>query len=125
MSKFFNIAGPCIPEEHYIVPVLERLPELPRLIATKQFFVIHAARQSGKTTLLKALARDLNAKGTHVALYCSLETVHTQLFGYLDRMGLTEGWLAVFDRGPAVSWETKLTWQTLVSEGKTVHVVGL
>jgi len=75
MSKFFNIAGPCIPEEHYIVPVLERLPQLPRLIATKQFFVIHAARQSGKTTLLKALARDLNAKGTHVALYCSLETV--------------------------------------------------
>lgn len=75
MSKFFNIAGPCIPEEHYIVPVLERLPQLSGLIATKQFVVIHAARQSGKTTLLKALARDLNAKGTHVALYCSLETV--------------------------------------------------
>ena len=75
MSKFFNIAGPCIPEEHYLVPVLERLPQLSGLIATKQFFVIHAARQSGKTTLLKALARDLNAKATHVALYCSLETV--------------------------------------------------
>jgi len=25
----------------------------------------------------------------------------------------------------AVSWETKLTWQTLVSEGKTLHVLGL
>jgi type II secretory pathway predicted ATPase ExeA len=75
MSKFFNIAGPCIPEEHYLVPVLERLPPLSGLIATKQFFVIHAARQSGKTTLLKALARDLNSKATHVALYCSLETV--------------------------------------------------
>ncbi len=75
MPKFFNIAGPCIPEEHYLVPVLERLPQLSGLIATKQFFVIHAARQSGKTTLLKALARDLNGKATHVALYCSLETV--------------------------------------------------
>jgi len=75
MLKFFNIAGPCIPEEHYLVPVLERLPQLSGLIATKQFFVIHAARQTGKTTLLKALARDLNAKGTHVVLYCSLETV--------------------------------------------------
>jgi hypothetical protein len=53
------------------------------------------------------------------------EAAHEQLFGYLDRMGLTEGWLAVFDRDPAVSWEAKLTWQTLVSEGKTVHVVGL
>ena len=75
MSKFFNIAGPCIPGEHYLVPTLARLPELAGLIATKQYFVIHAARQSGKTTLLKALARDLNTKDTHVALYCSLETV--------------------------------------------------
>lgn len=74
MAKLFNIAGPCIPEEHYLVPALDRLPQLPRVIAAKQFFAIHAARQSGKTTLLKALARDLTVKGTHVALYCSLET---------------------------------------------------
>ena len=58
-----------------MVPTLARLPQLGGLIATKQFFVIHAARQSGKTTLLKALARDLTGKDTHVALYCSLETV--------------------------------------------------
>ncbi|MCX5822238.1 MAG: ATP-binding protein [Deltaproteobacteria bacterium] len=56
-----------------MVPTLARLPQL-GLIAAKQFFVIHAARQSGKTTLLKALARDLTGKDTHVALYCSLET---------------------------------------------------
>jgi type II secretory pathway predicted ATPase ExeA len=75
MPKLFNVAGPCIPAEHYLVPALARLPQLSGLIASKQFFVIHAARQSGKTTLLKALARDLTEKGTHVALYCSLETV--------------------------------------------------
>jgi len=74
MPKMFNIAGPCIPGEHYLVPTLARLPQLGGLIAAKQFFVIHAARQSGKTTLLKALARDLACKDTHVALYCSLET---------------------------------------------------
>ena len=74
MPRFFNIAGPCIPGEHYLVPTLARLPQLGGLIAAKQFFVIHAARQSGKTTLLKALARDLTRKDTHVALYCSLET---------------------------------------------------
>ena len=75
MPKFFNIAGPCVPGEHYLLPALARLPELSGLIATKQYFVIHAARQSGKTTLLKALARDLTTKGTHLALYCSLEMV--------------------------------------------------
>jgi hypothetical protein len=75
MPKFFNIAGPCIPAEHYLVPALARLPQLPGLIATKQVFVIHAARQSGKTTLLNVLEQELNDAGTHVALYCSLETV--------------------------------------------------
>ena len=74
MPRLFNIAGPCVPGEHYLVPTLERLPQLDGLIAAKQFFVIHAARQSGKTTLLKALARDLTRKDTHVAIYCSLET---------------------------------------------------
>ena len=62
MPKMFNIAGPCIPGEHYLVPTLARLPQLDGLIAAKQFFVIHAARQSGKTTLLKALARNLTSK---------------------------------------------------------------
>jgi len=74
MPKIFNIAGPCIPGEHYLVPTLARLPQLGGLIAGKQFFVIHAARQSGKTTLLNALEQELNAKPEVVALYCSLET---------------------------------------------------
>jgi hypothetical protein len=47
------------------------------------------------------------------------------MFGYLDRLGLKEGWLAVFDRDPAVSWDTKLTWRNIEFEGKTLHLVGL
>lgn len=45
------------------------------LIENKHFFVIHAPRQSGKTTLLQSLARQLNGGGKHHALYCSLESV--------------------------------------------------
>jgi len=74
MPKIFNIAGPCVPGEHYLVPTLARLPQLGGLIAAKQFFVIHAARQSGKTTLLNALEQELNGKQEVVALYCSLES---------------------------------------------------
>jgi Holliday junction resolvase len=40
----------------------------------KQYFVIHAARQSGKTTYLRDLEQRLNASGEYYALYCSLET---------------------------------------------------
>lgn len=75
MRKFFNISGPCNPEEHYMLPAQERLTELRQLIDQKQFFVIHAARQSGKTTLLRELVRHLNAEGEYHALYCSLEAV--------------------------------------------------
>jgi hypothetical protein len=47
--------------------------ELMDLIDDKQYFVIHAARQSGKTTLLKQLTRDINTVGKYHALYCNVE----------------------------------------------------
>ena len=53
MEKCFNIAGPCVPAEHYMLPALDRLPEIRRLVAQRRYFVIHAPRQTGKTTALK------------------------------------------------------------------------
>ena len=75
MEKFFNIAGPCNPAEHYMLPALDRLPEVRRLVARRQYFVIHAPRQTGKTTAMQALVSEINAKGDMVALYCTLETL--------------------------------------------------
>ena len=63
MEKFFNVAGPCNPAKHYMLPATERLPDVMRLIRQEQYFAIHAARQSGKTTLLQGLVRDINASG--------------------------------------------------------------
>jgi hypothetical protein len=64
-----------MPGKHFLVPTLERRPEIGRLLQEEQYFVIHAARQSGKTTLLNALETEINAVGERVALYCSLESV--------------------------------------------------
>ncbi len=75
MKKFFNIAGPCHPNKHYMLPTQERCQGLLELIEQEQYFVIHAARQTGKTTLLLELAKQLNESGDYYALYCSLETV--------------------------------------------------
>ena len=75
MEKYFNIAGPCIPEKHYMLSALARLPEIRRLINREQYFVLHAPRQTGKTTALKALVREINGKGDMTALYCTLETL--------------------------------------------------
>jgi hypothetical protein len=52
-----------------------RLQGVEQLIDSKQYFVIHAARQSGKTTCLRDLAQRLNGGGQYYALYCSLEGV--------------------------------------------------
>ena len=54
-----------------------RIMDIHGLVGRKQYFVIHAARQSGKTTLLKSLERSINREGEYYALYCSLEAVQS------------------------------------------------
>jgi hypothetical protein len=44
------------------------------LIEDMQYFLIHAPRQTGKTTFLHALAHRLNKEGNYVAVVCSLES---------------------------------------------------
>lgn len=51
--------------------------EILKLIDLGQYFLIHAGRQTGKTTLLLSLTREINQKGDYYALYCSLETIST------------------------------------------------
>src|SRR5215469_6043802 len=76
MSRLeFNVAGPCVPGDHYMLDPMRGIgDELMDFIYGKKYFVIHAARQSGKTTLLWELADRINKKGDCYALYCSLET---------------------------------------------------
>ena len=74
MSRYFNIAGPCNSKNHYMIDALERGGrEMLNLVEQKHYFVIHSARQSGKTTFLLELADKVNADAKYHALYCSLE----------------------------------------------------
>ncbi|MDR0392330.1 MAG: AAA-like domain-containing protein, partial [Planctomycetaceae bacterium] len=74
--RYFNIAGPCNEQKHYMINAATRLQGVKELIDNEQYFVIHAARQSGKTTYLKDLTRRLNVEGKYYVLYCSLETIY-------------------------------------------------
>ena len=47
--KRFNTTGPCFPDEHYMMPALDRLPGVRELVAGGGYFVVHAPRQTGKT----------------------------------------------------------------------------
>ncbi|MDI1431967.1 AAA family ATPase [Polyangium sorediatum] len=71
--KVFNTAGPCRSEMHYMLPPLRRIPEAPELIEKMGYFVLHAPRQTGKTTVLRALAEELTASGRYAALHFSCE----------------------------------------------------
>jgi hypothetical protein len=56
-----------------MIEASSRLAGINDLIDRNQYFVIHAARQSGKTTFLLDLANRLNREKQYYALYCSLE----------------------------------------------------
>ena len=71
--RFFNITGSCDPARHYMIPAERRLPGSEALIAKQAYFVVHAPRQTGKTTAMKALARRLTAEGRYAALRFSCQ----------------------------------------------------
>jgi len=78
MARQFRISGPCDPKKHYMIDAERRLGEdVMYYIDNELYFLIHAARQSGKTTLLFELQRRLNDSGRYYALYCSLEKAET------------------------------------------------
>ena len=73
--RFFNTAGPVNPEDHYCIPPLERIDieEIEMLIRQKKYFLLHAPRQTGKTTILNALVTHLNEGGRYHCVYINVE----------------------------------------------------
>jgi hypothetical protein len=73
MPRTFNVAGPNKPDIHYTLDPEPRLPILRTLIEQQNYFVIHAPRQTGKTTLLNMMAQKLTTEGRYTALRFSIE----------------------------------------------------
>lgn len=59
MAKIFNITANCIQEKHYMVKLDTRLAEIKKMVDDGAYFTINRARQFGKTTTIRALARYL------------------------------------------------------------------
>ena len=77
MPRFFNTTGPVVAEDHYCIPPLERvdLAGVLELIRQKRYFVLHAPRQTGKTSALLALRDLLNSgvEGSYRCVYANFE----------------------------------------------------
>ncbi len=77
----FNTAGPVREGEHYMVPPLERLDleAVLAMIRAQAYFVLHAPRQTGKTSALLALRALLNSGsvGEYRCAYVNVEIAQT------------------------------------------------
>ena len=73
MPRHFNTAGPNVLQWHYTLSALARLPEVHRLVVDRAWFVLHAPRQVGKTTAMRALAQELTNSGNYAALWATCE----------------------------------------------------
>lgn len=63
MIKRFNVTGVCVPEKHYMVDLSDKTDRIVSdYVEQGAYFTINRARQYGKTTLLSALARRLEAQ---------------------------------------------------------------
>jgi hypothetical protein len=75
MERFFNTAGVVRKDLHYCIEPLSRinLNEILALIRQQKYFVLHAPRQTGKTSYLYALMDYINNEGTYKCLYINIE----------------------------------------------------
>jgi len=74
MDRFFNTAGPQTPDAYTIDPLSRiDLEDVLTLIRQQRYFVLHAPRQTGKTTCLLALRNHLNHTGNYIAVYVNVE----------------------------------------------------
>jgi hypothetical protein len=94
MPRWFNIAGPCFAQEHYMIPPARRAGESATLIAQGRWFSLVSGRQTGKTTVVQHLTESLTAQGTHRALWVDLETAR----GIDDPARAFAAVFAAFDR---------------------------
>lgn len=77
MGRFFNTAGPCKPDIHYTLNPLKRLTSVRALVEAQKYFILHAPRQTGKTTTMLSFAQAMNLEGKYVALYMNVESAQT------------------------------------------------
>ena len=127
--RCFPTAGPVVAADHYHLPPLQRTgaDTLLRLVEAKNYFVVYAPRQTGKTTSLRALCDALNERG-YRAVHANIQSasvvsddlprairaVLTRLASRakytLDDEYLDREWTGLLDRyGPESAVEEALT----------------
>lgn len=93
MMRYFNTEGLCIPGEHYMVRLDDRLKKIKRLYVDRgKYFVINRGRQYGKTTTLRALEKYL--KDEYLVVSLDFQGISTE--EYRDEYTFTRAFARMF-----------------------------
>ncbi|MDR2730138.1 MAG: ATP-binding protein, partial [Treponema sp.] len=115
--------------DHYMLPPADRLvdAQLDRYIRDNLYWVLHAPRQTGKTTFLQNWAREINSSGEAAACYVSVEacqsitdraeamiTINKAVCGFSKNHGLPVPELP-FDQTELLLYQTMSKWAGLIA----------
>ena len=76
--KKFNVTGLCIPEEHYMADINNKVEQIIAMVDEGLYFTINRPRQYGKTTTMSIISRTLSDK--YVVIDTSFEGVGDDMF---------------------------------------------
>ncbi|MFW6001688.1 MAG: AAA-like domain-containing protein [Halanaerobium sp.] len=77
--KQFNTTGVCIPEKHYMADVSKKINAIEKMVEEGKYFTINKPRQSGKTTILYLLEKNL-LKDDFIPILISFEGIGDEVF---------------------------------------------
>jgi hypothetical protein len=121
--KFFNTVGVIDPERHYFLPRRLDWEQLTEFIERQYYFILHAPRQSGKTTSIIEFVKHLNEAGKYSALYLSTEPAHYSInnvkLAIKAILGQIKEQILIFlpDEKEAIEYAAKLLSKSDVDEG--------
>ena len=93
MMRYFNTEGLCMPKEHYMVRLDDRLEKIKRLYIDRgKYFVINRGRQYGKTTTLRALEEYLEED--YIVVSMDFQGISTE--EYRDEYTFTRAFARMF-----------------------------
>jgi len=75
MKKDFNITGTCRADEHYMMDDSRRFAEIMDFVERGKYFVINRPRQYGKTTMLRALLKDLAKREDYLPILMNFQGI--------------------------------------------------
>lgn len=118
MEKYFNTTGLCIPSEHYMVHIQNKLIEIKKLIDRGKYFVINSPGQYGKSTTLYQLSQVLHKE--YIVILIRFEGVGEK--GFRDEKSFSNKFLKLMMKSLRTS--DKYEYELLQSLYKEVEDLG-